>query len=213
MALVSQVIAAQSRLWPEYRPERNRASMQLPQPIWQPVAPPEKIPMNIYRAHVNRKFGVNLQSSQELHRWSVTHPHEFWIDLHDYTGIVPSLPKTITRAYDSTLPMSGVPKFFKGATVNYAENVFHGKDRNQTALVGIREKEHLRGDVWSWARLEETVRQLRSALLNSGVRQDDRVGAIISTSVWSVALFLAAASIGAVWTSIAPDIGEEVQAQ
>ncbi|KAL2864407.1 uncharacterized protein BJX67DRAFT_224374 [Aspergillus lucknowensis] len=179
------------------------------QPIWEPMLPADTIPMNVYRNHVNRKFGQNLCSSQELHRWSVTHPHEFWIDLHEYTGVVPPLPSSMTRAYDPVLLMSAVPKFFEGATVNYAENVFHGKALDRVALIGIREGEDLSGDIWTWARLRETVRALRSALLRSGISHGDRVGAIISTSVWSVALLLATVSIGAVWTSIAPDIGEE----
>lgn len=167
--------------------------------------------MNIYREHVNRKFGVNLRSSHDLHQWSITHPQEFWLDLHQYAGIIPALPTNMTRAYDPGLPMSAIPKFFEGAVVNYAENVFHGKDPNQNALIGIREKESLDGDVWTWRHLAEIVRKLRSALLRSGVEKGQRVGAIISTSVWSVALFLATASIGAIWTSIAPDIGEEVR--
>jgi acetoacetyl-CoA synthetase len=166
--------------------------------------------MNIYREHINHKFTQNLQSSHDLHRWSVTHPHDFWIDLHSYTDIVPPLPRHMTTAYDPNLPMSAVPKFFEGATVNYAENVFHGKELHTTALIGIREGQGLDGDVWTWGKLHETVRKLRSALLHSGIRSGDRVGAVISTSVWSVALLLAAASMGAVWTSIAPDIGEEV---
>ncbi|KAL3462145.1 hypothetical protein BJX64DRAFT_299776 [Aspergillus heterothallicus] len=179
------------------------------QPVWQPVLPADQIPINIYREHVNRKFGQDLRSSQDLHRWSVTRPHDFWIDLHEYTDIVPPLPRDMTQAYDPSLPMSAVPKFFEGATVNYAENVFHKKTLDKTALIGIREGKNLDGDVWSWAQLRETVRVLRSALVHSGIAQGDRVGAIISTSVWSVALLLATASIGAIWTSIAPDIGEE----
>ncbi|KAL3441756.1 hypothetical protein BJX65DRAFT_322039 [Aspergillus insuetus] len=185
------------------------ATTAQPIPIWQPVQPTSQIPMNIYREHINRKFTQNLQSSHDLHHWSVTHPHDFWIDLHSYTDIVPPLPRGTTTAYDPNLPMSAVPRFFEGATVNYAENVFHGKELAKTALIGIREGQGLDGDIWTWARLHETVRTLRSALLHSGIRTGDRIGAVISTSVWSVALLLAAASMGAVWTSIAPDIGEE----
>ncbi|KAL3492269.1 hypothetical protein BJX62DRAFT_224617 [Aspergillus germanicus] len=79
----------------------------------------------------------------------------------------------------------------------------------KTALVGIREGQGLDGDVWTWEKLHETVRTLRGALLHSGIRSGERIGAGISTSVWSVALVPAAASIGAVWTSIASDIGEK----
>ncbi|KAJ5086148.1 hypothetical protein N7532_010919 [Penicillium argentinense] len=185
------------------------SDMQKPRPIWTPVIPPAQIPMNIYRAHINRKFNQNLQSSQELHQWSVKHLQDFWMDLHQYTGIVPALPPSITAAFDASIPMERVPEFFRGATVNYAENVLAGRDLNKTALVGIREGQNLAGEVWTWGRLRENVRKARSALLQLGIQEGDRVAAIISTSVWSVGLFLATASIGAIWTSIAPDLGEE----
>lgn len=166
--------------------------------------------MNIYRAHINRKFHKNLQSSQELQQWSVENLQDFWVDLHQYTGIMPSLPSHITAAFDATTPMEKIPEFFQGATVNYAENVLSGRDLGRTALIGVREGQDLSGEVWTWALLRENVRKARSALLQLGVREGDRVAAIISTSVWSVGLFLAVASIGAIWTSIAPDLGEEV---
>lgn len=182
-----------------------------PSPIWKPTLPQDKIPMNIYREHVNRKFNQNLSSSQELHQWSVDNLHDFWIDLHQYTGITPPLPAGITTAFDPNTPMEKVPEFFRGATVNYAENVVNGRDLNKTALVGVREGQDLSGEVWSWGLLRENIRKARSALLHLGIQEGDRVAAIISTSVWSVGLFLATASIGAIWTSIAPDLGEEVR--
>ncbi|KAJ6005191.1 hypothetical protein N7451_003135 [Penicillium sp. IBT 35674x] len=165
--------------------------------------------MNIYRAHINQKFKQTLNSSQELHQWSVHNLQDFWTDLHAYTGIIPSLPATTTTAFDTTVPMEDVPEFFRGAMVNYAENVLTGRDPDKTALIGIREDEGLDREVWTWSLLRENVRKARSALLQTGVRKGDRVAAIISTSVWSVGLFLATASIGAIWTSIAPDLGEE----
>lgn len=181
-------------------------------PIWTPTVPQHQIPMNIYRAHINRKFKQKLNSSQELHQWSVHNLQDFWTDLHSYTGIIPSLAATITTAFDTTVPMEDVPEFFRGAMVNYAENVLTGRDPDKTALIGIREDQGLDREVWTWSLLCENVRKARSALLQTGVRKGDRVAAIISTSVWSVGLFLATASIGAIWTSIAPDLGEEVSA-
>lgn len=181
-------------------------------PIWTPTVPQHQIPMNIYRAHINQKFKQKLNSSQELHQWSVHNLQDFWTDLHAYTGIIPSLPATITTAFDTTVPMENVPEFFRGAMVNYAENVLTGRDPDKTALIGIREDQGLDREVWTWSLLCENVRKARSALLQTGVQKRDRVAAIISTSVWSVGLFLATASIGAIWTSIAPDLGEEVSA-
>lgn len=167
--------------------------------------------MNIYRAHINHRFNQNLQSSHELHRWSVANPQEFWTDLYRYTKIIPPLPASITQAYDESIPMKDVPKFFEGFYLNYAENVLSDRDPSKTALVGIREGQDLSGEAWTWGILAENVRQARSSLVKNGVQPGDRVAAIISTSDWSVGLFLATSSIGAIFTSIAPDLGEEVR--
>ncbi|KAK6379657.1 hypothetical protein LTS17_005729 [Exophiala oligosperma] len=182
-----------------------------PHPVWEPDVPADQIPMNIYRSHINDKFHLNLRDSHELHEWSVTDPQAFWSDLWDYVGLVPELPVEIDRAYDPDTPISKVPPFFEGATINYAENVLTQPlvDQQGPALVGLREGQGLNGEVWSWALLRENVRKVRSALLRSGIKRGDRVAALVSTSVWSVALLLGTASIGAIFTSIAPDLGLE----
>ena len=179
--------------------------------MWRPCSEPQQIPINRYRSHINRKFNLHLVDSQELHKWSVTQPQEFWIDLWSYVRLIPELPAGITHAYDPNVPMVEIPRWFEDVSINYTENVLTqpALSEDVTALVGLREGQGLDGEIWSWARLRENVRQVRSALLHSGVRKGDRVAALISTSVWSVALFLGAASIGSIFTSIAPDLGEE----
>lgn len=179
-------------------------------PIWVPTTPEKDIPINVYRKHVNDKFRHKLQSSQELHQWSIENIHSFWIDLHEYVGIIPRLPPAISTAFDTTVTIEEIPKFFPGLSVNYAENVLTGRDMSKLALIGIRECQETSSQIWTWGTLRENVRKARSALLRLGIQREDRVAAIISTSVWSVGLFLACASIGAIWTSIAPDLGEQV---
>ncbi len=195
------------------RKERFQTNSTRPMPIWKPTVLSSKIPMNIYREHVNKKFNLRLADSHELHHWSVTDPQAFWIDLWGYVGLIPGLPAGIKRAYDSDIPISEIPPFFEGATINYAENVLTQPrvDSQSPALIGLREGQSLDGDaeIWTWFLLRENVRRVRSALLRNGIKQGDRVAAIVSTSVWSVALFLASASIGAIFTSIAPDLGFE----
>jgi acetoacetyl-CoA synthetase len=188
------------------------APSTVPVPVWQPPQQPSQIPINRYRAHINNKFNTQLRDSHELHKWSVTHPHDFWIDLWSYVGLVPDLPADTSLAYNPEIPMTDVPRFFENATINYAENVLTQPDvdSESIALIGIREGGSLDGEKWSWAILRENVRKLRSSLIRSGIKEGDRVAAVISTSPWSVAVFLAAASMGAIFTSIAPDLGEEV---
>lgn len=161
---------------------------------------------------MNKKFTQSLRDSHDLHRWSVAKPQEFWIDLWSYVGLIPDLPPGTLRAYDPQIPMSDVPLFFENTRINYAENVLTQTeiDQNSTALIAIHEGGSLGGETWSWAALRENVRRVRSSLLRSGIRKGDRVAAVISTSPWSIGIFLAAASIGAIFTSIAPDLGDEV---
>lgn len=184
----------------------------MPKPVWTPCIQPSQIPMNVYREHVNKKFKLKLRNSQELQKWSVADPQSFWVDLWSYVKLIPNLPPGTNQAYNSNIPITEIPPFFEGVQINYAENVLTqpNVDPNTYALIGLREGQHLEGEKWSWVELRENVRMARSALLRSGIQQGDRVAAIISTSVWSVGLFLATASIGAIFTSIAPDLGEEV---
>ncbi|KIX95100.1 uncharacterized protein Z520_09016 [Fonsecaea multimorphosa CBS 102226] len=180
-------------------------------PIWKPITPAGQIPMNIYREHVNKKFNLQLNDSHELQRWSVTDPQAFWIDLWHFVGLIPALPPGIKYAYNPAISISEVPPFFEGASINYAENVLIQPliDDRSPALIGLRESQHFAGEVWTWSTLRENVRRIRSALIRSGIQKGDRVAALISTSVWSVALLLGSASIGAIFTSIAPDLGLE----
>ncbi|KAK3061159.1 hypothetical protein LTS18_006884, partial [Coniosporium uncinatum] len=178
------------------------------EPLWRP-RDPESAPISRYRQHVNARFNQQLRNSQELHKWSVTYPHDFWIDLHQYLKIIPALPAGMEKAYDETIPMSKIPKFFEGYTLNYTENVLANCDPNATAIIGIREGESIDGERFIWRDLIECVRQARSALLRHGIRKGDRVAAYMSNNPYTIILFLAAAAMGAVFTSISPDMGAD----
>jgi acetoacetyl-CoA synthetase len=167
--------------------------------------------MGRYRQHVNRKFGKQFRTSHELHKWTVdwTGRHQFWTDLWDYVGMKPQLPANIKHAFDDTKGVHENPIWFEGVQINYAENVLEGRDPDTVALIGLREGEPLEGEKWTWAQLRENVRKARSALLALGVKKEEVVAVIMSNSNWTIAIFLAAASIGALFTSISPDMGLE----
>jgi acetoacetyl-CoA synthetase len=180
--------------------------MSFEQPLWKPENP-ESTPISTYRYHINKRFNKSLRNSQELHRWSISNPHDFWIDLWDYVGLIPALPRNITKAYDENANLKDIPLFFQGASINYAENVLSNRNPNAIALVGLREGQGLDGETWTWGQLTENVRQMRSSLLRNGLKRGDRVAALISNSPWIIAIFLATASLGAVFTSISPEMG------
>jgi len=115
------------------------------------------------------------------------------------------------KAYDDTIPMSKIPEFFKGYNLNYTENVLANCDPNATAIISIREGESLNGERFTWRDLTECVRQARSALVRHGIHKGDRVAAYMSNNPYTIILFLAAAAMGAVFTSISPDMGADVR--
>ncbi|ETI26012.1 acetoacetate-CoA ligase [Cladophialophora carrionii CBS 160.54] len=185
------------------------ASMSQPELLWTP-SDPESTLISQYRHRINHKFSQSLKDSHDLHTWTVRNPHEFWIDLYDYCGIIPPLPKHTKLAYNPNLRLRDVPTFFPGLRLNYAENVLvpnTQRDPHAIALVGLRENGLSNPENITWAELTELVRLTRSAMVRQGIQQGDVIAALMANSIWIIVLFLASASIGAVFTSVSPDLG------
>ena len=190
-------------------------SHSIPEIIWRP--PPDiagKTPMDKYRHHINKKFSQSLNNTHQLHAWSVANQQPFWLDLYAYLGLMPPLPADMTRAYDDSLPMSSIPPFFRGLELNYTENVLqNAKWHPKTvALIGLRERQDLDGPIEkvTWRALKERIRKASNALRSCSVGKGDVVAALVSNSIEAVVLFLSTAAVGAVFTSISPDLGVEV---
>lgn len=169
--------------------------------------------MDQYRRHINQKYSLSLQDTKQLQKWSVQDPQNFWIDLYTWLGLVPALPNDLKQAYDPKVPMSSNPKWFPGLQFNYAENaMFSNPDDDAIALVGLRDDTDLSasdGETMTWKEFREQVRLTATALRRSGVKQGDRVAALVATSIWAMVLFHASASMGAIFTCISPDLGLE----
>ncbi|KAF2483914.1 hypothetical protein BDY17DRAFT_278378 [Neohortaea acidophila] len=185
---------------------------KIPPKVWTPQKA-GKTPLDDYRRHINQRFNANLQTAKELQKWSVQNQQDFWLDLYQWLQLKPELPKDMTKAYDESVPMSSNPTFFPGLKINYAENaLFANPDPNAIALVGIREDTDLSktdGELLTWHEVREKVRLTASALRQCGVKKGDRVAALVATSIWVVVIYHAVASIGAIFTSISPDLGLE----
>ena len=73
------------------------------------------------RQIINDKYKENLNTYQDLHDWSIAHYDKFWTEVWDMTGIVSSVPATVT--VDTSVKMNEIPEWFPGARLNYAENL------------------------------------------------------------------------------------------
>ncbi|KEY64273.1 hypothetical protein S7711_09312 [Stachybotrys chartarum IBT 7711] len=103
------------------------------------------------------------------------------------------------------------PDFFSSSLLNFAENLLFPAipgplDPASAAVITVTEQSgSLR--TTSWEELRELVRRCSNALRATGIRPHDVVAGYVSNHVEALVAMLAAASIGAIWTSISPDNG------
>jgi acetoacetyl-CoA synthetase len=95
--------------------------------------------------------------------------------------------------------------WFPGARLSYAEHVFRGRADDDVA---IRHASELRpvGE-WTWGQLRAYAGAVAGALREAGVEAGDRVAAYLPNIPETIAAFLGCASIGATWSSCAPEFG------
>ena len=142
-----------------------------------------------------------FQTYDELWRWSIADLDAFWPMIVDYFGIRFRAPaqRVLGRR---TMPGA---TWFEGATLNYVDNVFRHASVASPALVYQSETRPLAE--LSWAELERRVASVARGLREMGVRPGDRVVAYMPNIPETVIAFLAAASLGAIWSSCSPDFG------
>jgi acetoacetyl-CoA synthetase len=170
--------------------------------LWQPTAE------TLARAHataflqaVNKRWDAGATDYDSLWRWSVAHRDRFWQALWDYCGIIASrAPQQVVLDAEA---MPGA-SWFPGARLNFAENLLRRRD-DAVALV-FRGEDRIASTV-TYAELYAEVSRLAQALRAAGVQPGDRIAAYMPNIPGTVIVMLAAASIGAVFSSCSPDFG------
>ena len=95
--------------------------------------------------------------------------------------------------------------WFPGSRLNYAEHIFARRDPGKTAIISKTEGSELR--TMTWEELRRKTGAFAESLKGMGVEKGDRVAAYLPNVPETVVSFLACASIGAIWSSCAPDFG------
>lgn len=172
------------------------------QPLWTP--PPERIAaeaMTAFTREAERVAGRPFANYRELHAWSVEDRAGFWRLVWDFCGAVGESGK------EGLLDGEKMPgaRFFPDARLNYAENLLRRAGPDDAVV--FRGENGLSREL-SWDELRALVSRLQQLFLSLGVKPGDRVAAMLPNLPESVAAMLAAASIGAVWSSCSPDFGE-----
>jgi len=170
--------------------------------LWKPSEDQiKKTNMHTFMTTVNQKYNKNFQAYQDLWQWSVENISEFWAQMWDYAGIIAS--KKADLVVDDVNKMPGT-KWFTGSRLNFAENLLRFKD-DKTAIVFLGENQVYRK--LTYRILYDEVARLAISLKEAGVQAGDRVAGFMPNMPESIIAMLAAASIGATWSSCSPDFG------
>jgi acetoacetyl-CoA synthetase len=160
---------------------------------------PDGTAIGDYLAWLARTRGLVFASYRDLHRWSIVDLEGFWSSIWDHFDVRAHAP------YDRVLGRREMPgaEWFPGATLNYAEHAL----RAAGDIAVLARSQTLEPTELTWAQLADQVAIVRAGLRGLGVGRGDRVVAYLPNIPETLVAFLATASLGAVWSTCAPEFG------
>jgi acetoacetyl-CoA synthetase len=169
--------------------------------LWQPS--PDRAARSTlarYLGWLAERKGLRVGGYDALWTWSVTELEPFWASIAEFFEVrFHDRPSRVLASRH----MPGA-RWFPGATLNYAEHALARRDAHP-ALVFRREDGLAR--TLTYGELARQVAAVAAALRGMGIRRGDRVVAYLPNVPEAVVGLLAAASLGAVWSSCPPEFG------
>ncbi|MGI9385348.1 MAG: AMP-binding protein, partial [Methyloligellaceae bacterium] len=154
-----------------------------------------------FMRHANQSLDANIDDYEALYRFSIEQPERFWSMIWDFCGVRGQKGDPPFLADAEKMPGA---RFFPQATLNFAENLL-SQEGGTPALIFWGEDKVKR--TVSWDELRALVSRFQQVLADLGVGPGDRVAAMMPNMPETVVAMLAAASLGAIWSSCSPDFG------
>ena len=173
--------------------------------LWEPS--PARVAgsqLTAFTSYVEQKTGDCFSDYQTLWEWSIENPEIFWAAVWDFCKVRASSSWETVLKNPQQMPGA---KWFCGATLNFAENLIERGEDEAIAILFRNEvgqsREICRGE------LRSEVARIASWLRENGIGSGDRVAAWMPNVPETVMMLLAAASLGATFSSCSPDFGIE----
>jgi acetoacetyl-CoA synthetase len=175
-----------------------------PPVLWRP-GPDARATTRIgaYLAWLERERGRSFATYDELLAWSTTDLGPFWQSVWDHFG-VHSVTDPGPALADARMPGA---RWFPDAQLNWAEHALRLTQRGDDDVAVIAHSQSRPRTQLSVAELRDAVARTRAGLLRLGVAKGDRVAAYLPNVPEAAVALLACASIGAIWSSCAPEFG------
>jgi acetoacetyl-CoA synthetase len=179
----------------------NESALTGQRPIWTPSAAAIAASNLARFAGFARPRGAPEGGYASLWQWSVDHPADFWSALFDFAGIVADRGSGPVLQDGDRMPGA---RWFEGTRLNFAENLLQGKGADPAII--FRDEQGRRREL-SWDELAAETARIADGLRRAGVVAGDRVAGFMPNLPETIVAMLAAASIGATWSSCSPDFG------
>ncbi|MGO1236452.1 MAG: acetoacetate--CoA ligase [Microbacterium gubbeenense] len=135
---------------------------------------------------------------------ALTDPAGFWTAVLDHSAI--EYTGSPSPAMEET-PAPPYARFFPNLSVNYAREILRGPaDEDPTRPVVVALAEDGARTLCTRAELRLRVGAVRAELRAAGITRGDVVAAVMPNRLDAVVVFLAAASLGAIWSACGPDL-------
>ncbi|MDO4723277.1 MAG: acetoacetate--CoA ligase [Comamonadaceae bacterium] len=176
-----------------------------PTPDTAPSTAPYVPELRRYQDWLAQRHGLHFADYDALWRWSTSEIEAFWQSIWDYFDLQSPTPHQRVLA-ENVMPGA---RWFEGAQVNMVQQMLrHVQPAHAAGLPAIIADNEL-GQVTtlSWPELRRQVAALALHMQAQGVQPGDRVAAYLPNIAQTIVAFMATASIGAVWSVCAPDMG------
>ncbi|WP_010299962.1 acetoacetate--CoA ligase [Candidatus Odyssella thessalonicensis] len=159
-------------------------------------------PADNYKSLLKKFMDEGGYSTYEhLYNDSINNMEKFWNSVWDFCEIIGTKG---TPPYIHNAQNVKEAAFFPNASLNYAENLLRRRDQTP-AIISYTEKGHYKE--LTFAELYLLVAKAAAFLKEAGVKKEDRVAGYLPNIPETIIVMLAAASIGAIWSSCSPDFG------
>ena len=169
--------------------------------LWEPPADArQRSRMGRFLDAAARATGRVLPDYEAAWRWSVEDLDGFWRAVVDHFEVQLHSPaEQVVAGHE----MPDV-RWFPGTAVNYAEQALRRRDDAPAIIARSQTRAEV---VVTFAQLADQVARAAAGLRRLGVSRGDRVVGYLPNVPETIVAFLACASIGAVWSSCAPEFG------
>ena len=169
--------------------------------LWRPSG--ARTRLDEFADAVREHGGPGFDSYEEMWRWSVDDLESFWSAVWTFFDVPSDGDPSPALATDA---MPGAD-WFPGVRLNYAEAMLRMPERDDDDVVVIARSQSRDEVRVTAAELRDQVARARAGLVRFGVGPGDRVAAYAPNIPETLVLMLATASLGAVFSSCAPEFG------